>query len=287
MKRAGIWLCFLLAGMVMMLTGCFQTVPRTPVDPVTAAPTVSNLVSTRIPTATPVVAPTFTPVPEVTSVPEPPTPTPQTATATPKPTPTLAPTISPVPPPTLSPTVTPPPTQGPIPELLLEVHEPVDGIEVSGDTVVVRGITQSGAAVTINDVPAILEDNGEQGAAFRGSVPLALGENEIMVVASDNLGNQSTRVLTVKFIAPPPLPFLLVITEPRDLSIVSTGIIRLSGRTGPEAVISVNGVSSPIDLVGNFSTLVVLEPGPNIIDVVSTNSDGQVMSAVAAVIYRP
>ena len=73
MKRAGIWLCFLLAGMVMMLTGCFQTVPRTPVDPVTVAPTVRNLVSTRIPTATPVVAPTFTPVPEVTSVPEPPT----------------------------------------------------------------------------------------------------------------------------------------------------------------------------------------------------------------------
>ena len=285
MKRAGIWLCFLLAGMVMMLTGCFQTVARTPVDPVTVAPTVRNLVSTRIPTATPVVAPTFTPVPEVTSVPEPPTPTPQTATATPKP--TLIPTKMPVPPPTVLPTVTPPPTQDPVPELLLEVHEPVDGIEVSGDTVVVRGITQSGAAVTINDVPAILEGNGKQGTAFRGSVPLALGENEIMVVASDNLGNQSTRVLTVKSIAPPPLPFLLVITEPRDLSIVSTGIIRLSGRTGPEAVISVNGVSSPIDLVGNFSTLVVLEPGPNIIDVVSTNSDGQVMSAVAAVIYRP
>lgn len=285
MKRAGIWLCFLLAGMVMMLTGCFQTVPRTPVDPVTVAPTVRNLVSTRIPTATPVVAPTFTPVPEVTSVPEPPTPTPQTATATPKP--TLIPTKMPVPPPTVLPTVTPPPTQDPVPELLLEVHEPVDGIEVSGDTVVVRGITQSGAAVTINDVPAILEGNGKQGTAFRGYVPLALGENEIMVVASDNLGNQSTRVLTVKSIAPPPLPFLLVITEPRDLSIVSTGIIRLSGRTGPEAVISVNGVSSPIDLVGNFSTLVALEPGPNIIDVVSTNSDGQVMSAVAAVIYRP
>ena len=287
MKKAGIWLCFPLVGMVLMLTGCFQTVPRTPVDPVTVPPTVSNTGSTRIPTATPVVAPSFTPVPEITSVPESPTSTPQSPTATPKPTPTLAPTISPVPPPTLSPTVTPPPTQGPIPELLLEVHEPVDGIEVSGDTVVVRGITQFGAAVSINDVPVILENNGEQRVAFRGSVPLVLGENEIMVVASDNLGNQSTRVLTVKSIAPPPLPFLLVITEPRYHSIVSTGIIRLSGRTGPEAVISVNGVSSPIDLVGNFSTLVALEPGPNIIDVVATNSDGQVMSAVAAVIYRP
>ncbi len=286
-KRAGIWLCFLLAGMIMMLTGCFQAVPRTPVNPVTVPPTVSNAGSMRIPTATPVAAPSFTPVPEVTSVPESPTPTPQSPTATPKPTPTLAPTISPVPPPTLSPTVTPPPTQGPIPELLLEVYEPTDGIEVSSDAVIVRGITESGVAVTINDVPAILEQNGEQGAAFRGSATLVPGDNEITVVASDNLGNQSTRILTVRSIAPPPLPFLLVITEPRDQSIVSTGIIRLSGRTGPEAVVSVNGASSAIDLVGNFSTLVALEPGPNIIDVVSTNSDGQVMSAVTAVIYRP
>ena len=174
-----------------------------------------------------------------------------------------------------------------MPELLLEVHEPADGTEVSGEAVIVRGITAAGAAVTINDFPAILEQNGEQGAAFRGTAPLVPGENQIIVVATDNLGNQSTQVLTVTFIAPPPLPFLLVITEPRDLSIVSTGIIRLSGRTGPEAVVSVNGVSSAIDTVGNFSTLVALEPGPNIIDVVSTNSDGQVMSVVSAVIYRP
>jgi hypothetical protein len=171
--------------------------------------------------------------------------------------------------------------------LLLEVHEPADGIEVSSDTVIVRGITEPGAAVTVNEVPAILEQEGDQGAAFRGTAALVPGENKIIVEATDNRGNQATRVLTVTSLAPPPLPFLLVITEPRDRSIVSTGIIRLAGRTGPEAVVSVNGVFLNIDVVGNFSTLVPLEPGPNIIDVVSTNSDGQVMSAVAAVIYRP
>jgi hypothetical protein len=180
---------------------------------------------------------------------------------------------------------TPTPTQ--IPELLLEVHEPVGGTEIAADAVIVRGITESGAAVTINDVPAVLEQNGGAGVAFRGTAALAPGENEITVVATDNRGNQATFVLNVTSNAPPQLPFLLVITDPRDLSIVSTGIIRLSGRTGPEAVVSVNGVSLGIDTVGKFSTLVALEPGPNLIDVVSTNSDGQVMSAVAAVIYRP
>ena len=148
-------------------------------------------------------------------------------------------------------------------------------------------IAHATAAVTINDVPAVLERNGEEGASFWGTAALVPRENEITVVATDNRGNQAILVLSVRANAPPRLPFLLVITEPRDLSIVSTGIIRLSGRTGPEAVVSVKGISLGIDEVGKFSTLVALEPGPNIIDVVSTNSDGQVMSTVAAVIYRP
>ena len=173
------------------------------------------------------------------------------------------------------------------PELLLEVHEPVDRTAIADDAVIVSGITEPGAAVTINDVPAILEQNGGAGVAFRGTATLIQGENEIIIVATDNQGNQATFVRSVTYNAPPQLPFLLVITEPRDLSIVSTGIIRLSGRTGPKAVVGVNGVSLGIDTVGKFSTLVALEPGPNIIDVVSTNSDGQVMSAVAAVNYRP
>ena len=171
--------------------------------------------------------------------------------------------------------------------MLLEVHEPVDGTAIADDAVIVRGITEPGAAVTINDVPAILAQNGGAGVAFRGTATLVQGENEIIIVATDNQGNRATFVRSVTSNAPPQPPFLLVITEPRDLSIVSTGIIRLSGRTGPKAVVSVNGASLGIDTVGKFSTLVALEPGPNIIDVVSTNSDGQVMSAVAAVIYRP
>lgn len=285
MKKAGNWLCFLVAVMGLMLTACFQTVPRSPATPV--SPIVSNAVSIPVPTASPTVTPTRIPVPEVTSVPDAPTATPQPSIATPTLTPTPSPTIPPAPPTTSPPLSTPPPTPGPVPELLLAVREPVDGIEISSDSVIVRGITESGVAITVNKVPAILEQNGEQGAAFRATAALVPGENQIIVVATDNRGNQSTHVLTVTSLAPPPPPFMLVITEPRALSIVSTGIIRLAGRTGPEAVVSVNGISLTIDVVGNFSTLVPLEPGPNIIDVVSTNSDGQVMSSVAAVIYRP
>ena len=283
MKRAGVWLCFPIAAMVLLLTACFQTVPRSPEDLVSVPPTLSDLVPTQVPTAAPVITPTLLPVPDVTVVPDPPATTPPSPPGTSEP--TVAPTVLPVPPTIRPPAETPTPTQ--IPELLLEVHEPVDGTAIADDTVIVRGITEPGAAVTINDVPAILEQNGGAGVAFRGTATLVQGENEIIIVATDNQGNRATFVRSVTSNAPPQPPFLLVITEPRDLSIVSTGIIRLSGRTGPKAVVSVNGVSLGIDTVGKFSTLVALEPGPNIIDVVSTNSDGQVMSAVAAVIYRP
>ena len=283
MKRAGVWLCFPIAAMVLLLTACFQTVPRSPEDLVSVPPTLSDLVPTQVPTAAPVITPTLLPVPDVTVVPDPPATMPPSPPETPEP--TVAPTVLPVPPTIRPPVETPTPTQ--IPELLLEVHEPVDGTAIADDAVIVRGITEPGAAVTINDVPAILEQNGGAGVAFRGTATLVQGENEIIIVATDNQGNQATFVRSVTSNAPPQPPFLLVITEPRDLSIVSTGIIRLSGRTGPKAVVGVNGVSLGIDTVGKFSTLVALEPGPNIIDVVSTNSDGQVMSAVAAVIYRP
>ena len=269
--------------MVCLLASWCTACPRSPEHRVSVRPTLSDLVPTQGPAAAPVIPPTLLAVPDATVVPDPPATTPPSPPETPEP--TVAPTVLPVPPTIRPPVETPTPTQ--IPELLLEVHEPLDGTAIADDAVIVRGITEPGAAVTINDVPAILEENGGAGVAFRGTATLVQGENEIIIMATDNQGNQATFVRSVTSNAPPQPPFLLVITEPRDLSIVSKGIIRLSGRTGPKAVVSVNGVSLGIDTVGKFSTLVALEPGPNIIDVVSTNSDGQVMSAVAAIIYPP
>ena len=111
--------------------------------------------------------------------------------------------------------------------------------------------------------------------------------NAIEVVATDSQGNQQSSRLTVTSLALPPQPFLLIITEPQDQSIVSEKNLRLSGRTGPEAIASINGVSVTVDALGFFSTMVTLDSGPNIIDVVATNNDGLVLSKVIAVIFRP
>jgi hypothetical protein len=51
--------------------------------------------------------------------------------------------------------------------------------------------------------------------------------------------------------------------------------------------VSVNGVNVPVDVLGIFSTTVRLEPGPNIIEVVATDTDGRVLSSIIALIFRP
>ncbi len=84
-----------------------------------------------------------------------------------------------------------------------------------------------------------------------------------------------------------PQPFFLLIIEPQHDTVVTDPSMRLSGRTGADAVVSVNGVSAEVDGLGAFTTIAQLEPGPNIIDVVATSPEGEVISSVVAVIYRP
>jgi len=84
-----------------------------------------------------------------------------------------------------------------------------------------------------------------------------------------------------------PQPFFLLITEPQHDTVVTDPSMRLSGRTGADAVVSINGVPAEVDGLGSFTTTAQLEPGPNIIDVVATSPEGEVISSVVAVIYRP
>ncbi len=212
--------------------------------------------------------------------------TPVAPTATPNslptvPAPTSSPTLRPSPTPVPSPNPSPGPS--PVPGLTLQVRAPANGTNVPGSAVVVFGLTSPGALVTVDGRVATVDSNG----GFRAEAELNPGINTIEIVASDGAGNEESATVRVTSLALPPQPFLLLITEPQDQSIVTNANLRLAGRTGPLAIVSVNGVSVAVDPFGTFSTFVILESGPNIIDVVATNDDGQVLSTVVAVIYRP
>ena len=173
-------------------------------------------------------------------------------------------------------------TVTPLSDLLLAVIGPTDGTTVLHNAVVVFGLTSVGTVVTVNDVEAMVAENG----TFQAEIELAPGENTIKVIgrAADA---EKIVTLTVTSLALPPLPLFLVVTEPTNQSIVAGSPVPLSGRTSPNAVVSVNGVSVPVNDLGIFSTTVRLDAGPNIIDVVATDATGDQLSAVVAIIFRP
>jgi len=260
LKRVHLLVISGLAAMLLMLAACVQEVGREG----TATPPLP----TALP-ATPTLMPAFTPVPTNTTTP----------------TPTASPTVAPTRIPTRAPTPTPAPTptEEPAPALTLELRAPLDGSMVRSDAVVVHGVTTPESLVDIAGVAAPVGPDGR----FQVEITLSPGINIIRVVATDSEGNQASSVLNITSLALPPQPFLLLVTEPESQSIVSEPLVRLSGRTGPEAILSINGVSVLLDELGFFFTMLSLEPGPNIIDVVATNNDGRVLSTVIALIYRP
>ena len=156
---------------------------------------------------------------------------------------------------------------------------PEDGATVPGSSVAVYGQTTPGARVKVSGKDADVDRQG----GFRAEVPLEPGENTISIEAINN----GTSVEVSRQVVSLALPFLLLITEPENESVVSTSSLPLSGRTGPNAIVSISGRSVPVNRFGYFSSTVALNEGPNVIDVVATNDDGQTLSAVLAVIFRP
>ncbi len=95
-------------------------------------------------------------------------------------------------------------------------------------------------------------------------------------------------------VTPPPIPeptpkpeFFLTVTEPADNSIINADKVEVRGRTTPGAVVSVNGELAEVDEEGNFTMIVVLEEGPNIIEVIASDLEGNQESCVLVIIYVP
>jgi len=222
-------------------------------------------------------APTPTPEPTATQVP---------STSTPEPTvePTVAPTPTAEPTPTPKPTPTPVPTptrpRSSIPGLTLQILGPAEGTRATSNAVVVHGIATPGASVQVNGFAATVDGDGR----FRAEVSLFPGFNFLSVVAADRAGNRQNEVITVVL---PPQSFVLEVTEPKDQSVVTQRQAKVAGLTGSRATAHVNGRQVAVDQLGAFSTNITLDLGPNVIEIIANNSDGQELTTVIAVIYRP
>jgi len=72
-----------------------------------------------------------------------------------------------------------------------------------------------------------------------------------------------------------PTGFYLTVTQPADGSIVDVGKIEVRGHTSPGAVVSVNDEIAMADTQGIFTVTINLEEGPNIIEVIASNEEGE------------
>ncbi len=75
----------------------------------------------------------------------------------------------------------------------LQVDAPTDNQQVTGNTVEVKGNTTPGMKLTINGRLIIVASDGN----FATNLNLNPGENPLVIVASDKLGNQARKELTV------------------------------------------------------------------------------------------
>ena len=172
----------------------------------------------------------------------------------------------------------------------LIVTEPADESIINTDKIEVAGTTVPGAVVSVNGNLASVNDEGK----FTAMVVLEEGPNLIEVIASDLEGNQESRILAVIYVpsveAPPQVPetgFFLTVTEPVDESIINADKVEVIGITTPGAVVSINGELAEVDGEGNFTMMVVLEEGPNIIEVIASDLEGNEESCTLAIVYVP
>ena len=79
-------------------------------------------------------------------------------------------------------------------------------------------------------------------------------------------------------------PAKLTITSPSDGSTVTTPSVRINGTTNPSASVVVNGYVVYVDDDGNFSVVLALEEGKNIITVTAINETLDLTTSVSIVI---
>lgn len=78
---------------------------------------------------------------------------------------------------------------------------------------------------------------------------------------------------------------VLQITSPSDESSVTTATVQVTGRTRPGAIVSVNEAIAFADGGGSFRATVSLQPGPNELEVIATDMEGNSARTSITVTY--
>jgi len=121
------------------------------------------------------------------------------------------------------------------------------------------------------------------------SQPAATATSSPQPIATNQLQPTTTSQPPSAATPTSPAPGLtLNISEPKDETVVTDSLLKVAGRTAPDAVVSVNGaIVKTIDANGNFATVVPLVEGPNLVEVIASDYQNNQQSQTLTVIYAP
>lgn len=81
-------------------------------------------------------------------------------------------------------------------------------------------------------------------------------------------------------------PLYLNVSAPEE-SVIKNSFMKVEGSTLPTSVVTVNGNIAALDETGKFSVPVTLEEGPNAIEIVASDFQGNQRSSIVSVIRLP
>ncbi len=79
----------------------------------------------------------------------------------------------------------------------------------------------------------------------------------------------------------------LTVTSPKDKSMVRAAILTVTGKTAPNADVSVNEKDLVANRIGYFATTVTLDEGENTIAIIAVDGDGNYAEKELTVTYEP
>ena len=160
----------------------------------------------------------------------------------------------------------------------------------NSSAIIVRGYSTANKEVEI-----YIDDNlldtikvKEDGSFISGKLFLNLGTNNIYGKTIDDKGNQSLSSKTIRILYSNEKPKLEV-SEPSDNLTITGGDkkVKVSGSTGPNNSITINGSRVIVNQDGSFSQILDINEGDNNLVISAVSSTGNTTQISRKVTYQP
>ena len=149
---------------------------------------------------------------------------------------------------------------------IITIASPQNNATINGNSVVIHGITEKGAAVTVNgnSIPTSADGSFQFLATGKGSTTYT-------IKAIDLAGNENESKLTVIFSTLGPTnPPKLTVTTPVDGTTLYQSPVVVQGETDKDATVTINGKIVTVEADGSFATSVTVQQGENVIKVIAS-----------------